>query len=71
MTVGQVLAAFFSTYMKFFEASVILTLDLHQVFLLTGLFKCLQNVFVWLESVLSKFAQLLVLRHALGQRTAL
>ena len=32
MTVGQVLASCFSTYMEFSETNVILTLDLHKVF---------------------------------------
>ena len=43
MTVEQVLASCFSTYMKFPETSVILIRDIHQVFLLTSLLKCLQN----------------------------
>ena len=46
MTVGQVLPSCFSTHIKFSETNVILILDLHQVFLLTSVLKCLQIVFM-------------------------
>ena len=52
MTVEQVLASCFSTYMKLSETSVILTLDLHEVFLLTSRLKWLQNVFFMIRKCL-------------------
>ena len=64
MTVEQALASCFSTYMKLSETNVILTLNFHQLFLLTSLLMCLQNVFfIVRECFISELTQLLVILH--------